>query len=228
MAMLEIEGLDVHYGGIHALRGVSLKVERGEIVTLIGANGAGKTTTLRAISGLIKPSAGVVRFDGQVITGVPPHAIVSRGLVHAPEGRVQQEQLVQRCLVNRLRFARDLARHPEILEEDVSDPIVVLGFPRSGTTVLQRMISADPAMQNLALWRVLNPAPLPDESPGQPLERIAIARATEQAIRTHNPALFTAHPMIAHEAEEALGELPESSYRSALGEAIGYVMDRRS
>lgn len=120
----------------------------------------------------------------------------------SPEGRLQQEQLVQRCLVNRLRFARDLAQHPEILEEDVGDPIVVLGFPRSGTTVLQRMISADPAMQNLALWRVLNPAPLPSERPGEPGERIAIARATEEALRTHNPALFTAHPMIANEAEE--------------------------
>ncbi|MBS1120425.1 MAG: livF [Deltaproteobacteria bacterium] len=86
-AMLEIEGLDVHYGGIHALRGVSLKVEAGEIVTLIGANGAGKTTTLRAISGLVKPTRGTVKFGGSVITGVAPHLIVGRGLVHAPEGR---------------------------------------------------------------------------------------------------------------------------------------------
>src|SRR3546814_9701318 len=61
----------------------------------------------------------------------------------SPEGREQQSQLVHRCLVNRLRFARDVDLHPEILQEDVSDPIVILGFPRSGTTVLQRMISAD-------------------------------------------------------------------------------------
>jgi branched-chain amino acid transport system ATP-binding protein len=86
-AMLEIEGLDVHYGGIHALRGVSLKVEAGEIVTLIGANGAGKTTTLRAISGLVKPTHGTVKFNGAPITGMAPHLIVGRGLVHAPEGR---------------------------------------------------------------------------------------------------------------------------------------------
>jgi branched-chain amino acid transport system ATP-binding protein len=72
VALLEIEGLDVHYGGIHALKGVSLKVEPGEVVTLIGANGAGKTTTLRAISGLVKPSAGVVRFGGSVIAHGPP------------------------------------------------------------------------------------------------------------------------------------------------------------
>ncbi|MBA3818196.1 MAG: ATP-binding cassette domain-containing protein, partial [Deltaproteobacteria bacterium] len=87
MALLEIAGLDVHYGGIHALKGVSLKVEAGEVVTLIGANGAGKTTTLRAISGLLKPSRGTVTFDGQAITGVAPHLIVGRGLIHAPEGR---------------------------------------------------------------------------------------------------------------------------------------------
>ncbi len=87
MSMLEIDNIDVHYGGIHALRGVSLKVEQGEIVTLIGANGAGKTTTLRAISGLIKPSKGTVKFNGQVITGTAAHVIVGRGLVMAPEGR---------------------------------------------------------------------------------------------------------------------------------------------
>jgi branched-chain amino acid transport system ATP-binding protein len=72
MALLEIEELDVHYGGIHALKGVSLKVEAGEVVTLIGANGAGKTTTLRAISGLVKPTRGVVRFADSVIAQGPP------------------------------------------------------------------------------------------------------------------------------------------------------------
>ena len=87
MAMLEIKNLDVHYGGIHALKGVSMKVEEGEVVTLIGANGAGKTTTLRAISGLVKPSGGSVKFGGKTITNVAPHVIVQRGLVHAPEGR---------------------------------------------------------------------------------------------------------------------------------------------
>jgi len=87
MALLEIDGLDVHYGGIHALKGVSMKVDAGEVVTLIGANGAGKTTTLRAISGLVKPSRGTVKFAGKPITSMPAHAIVERGLVHAPEGR---------------------------------------------------------------------------------------------------------------------------------------------
>jgi branched-chain amino acid transport system ATP-binding protein len=86
-ALLEIKGLDVHYGGIHALKGIDLRVETGEVVTLIGANGAGKTTTLRAVSGLIRPSAGTVRVCGQEVTGKPPHEIVKLGLAHAPEGR---------------------------------------------------------------------------------------------------------------------------------------------
>jgi branched-chain amino acid transport system ATP-binding protein len=87
MALLEVDDLHVHYGGIHALKGVSFKVEEGQVVTLIGANGAGKTTTLRAISGLLKPSRGAVRFAGKSITGIAAHNIVQLGLVHAPEGR---------------------------------------------------------------------------------------------------------------------------------------------
>jgi branched-chain amino acid transport system ATP-binding protein len=87
MPLLEISSLHVHYGAVHALQGVSLTVERGQIVTLIGANGAGKSTTLRAISGLIRPSSGFIKFDGQQIGGLPPHTIVGLGIAHAPEGR---------------------------------------------------------------------------------------------------------------------------------------------
>ncbi|MGV3661784.1 MAG: ABC transporter ATP-binding protein [Prosthecobacter sp.] len=86
--MLEIENLEVAYGSIKALHGISLKVPEKSIVTLIGANGAGKSTTLRAISGLVKSRGGVVRYDGQDITNMPAHTIVSRGLCHVPEGRM--------------------------------------------------------------------------------------------------------------------------------------------
>jgi len=87
MALLEVSGLDVHYGGIHALKGVSFTVEEGKIVALIGANGAGKTTTLRAISGLLKPSRGSILFNGRPIQGLAAHTIVEYGLAHVPEGR---------------------------------------------------------------------------------------------------------------------------------------------
>jgi len=86
--MLEISNLEVAYGAIKALHGVSLKVPEKSIVTLIGANGAGKSTTLRAISGLIKARAGQVKFEGEDITNLPPHEIVGRKLCHVPEGRM--------------------------------------------------------------------------------------------------------------------------------------------
>jgi branched-chain amino acid transport system ATP-binding protein len=84
--LLDIVDLHVHYGAIHALQGVSLRVPRGRIVTLIGSNGAGKSTTLRAISGLLRASGGAIRFDGRPLPG-SAHEIVRAGIAHAPEGR---------------------------------------------------------------------------------------------------------------------------------------------
>ena len=85
--ILEIRDLQVHYGGIEAVRGISLDVPEGEIVTLIGANGAGKSSTLRAIAGLVKPSAGKISFLDEDITGMDSSLIVSKGITLVPEGR---------------------------------------------------------------------------------------------------------------------------------------------
>ena len=85
--LLSLRSLEVSYGNIPALRGIDLDVEKGEIVTLIGANGAGKTTTLRSISGLLKPKHGEITFNGASINGVKPHVITARGISHVPEGR---------------------------------------------------------------------------------------------------------------------------------------------
>jgi len=85
--LLTVEGIKVHYGAIQALRGVSLSVGKGEVVALIGANGAGKTSTLRAVSGMLKPSAGRISLDARDITGMRAHQLVPRGMAHAPEGR---------------------------------------------------------------------------------------------------------------------------------------------
>jgi branched-chain amino acid transport system ATP-binding protein len=87
MSLLSLDGLTVRYGEIEALRGLSLAVDGGEVVTLLGGNGAGKSTTLRAISGLLKPVAGDVQFDGRSIAGLGPEAIVKLGIAHVPEGR---------------------------------------------------------------------------------------------------------------------------------------------
>ena len=85
--MLKVEGLSVHYGGIHALQGIDLEVRDGSVVSLIGANGAGKSTTLRSIVGLVKPSGGRVTWNGEALTGLATKDIVSRGVCLVPEGR---------------------------------------------------------------------------------------------------------------------------------------------
>src|SRR5436305_13084663 len=87
MALLEIEGVDAFYGRVQALHGVSLQLDRGEIVALIGSNGAGKTTTLRTVSGLMHPVRGKVTFDGVDITFTEPAKVVGMGICHSPEGR---------------------------------------------------------------------------------------------------------------------------------------------
>jgi len=114
--MLEIRDLHVNYGAISALHGISLKVAEGKIVTLIGANGAGKTTTLRAISGLVKPRAGVINFENHNIAGLAPHIIVGRGIAQSPEGRmvfanltvIENLQMGAYLRKDRGNFAKDL------------------------------------------------------------------------------------------------------------------------
>jgi len=87
VSLLEVEDLLVAYGAIEAVKGISLSVEAGQVVTLLGTNGAGKTTTLRTISGLLRPKSGQVRFDGDRLDGAPAHQVVERGVAHSPEGR---------------------------------------------------------------------------------------------------------------------------------------------
>ena len=85
--MVEVENIEVRYGAIRALKGVSFSARAGEIVALLGANGAGKTTTQRTISGMLRPAKGAIRFEGERIDGIPAHALVERGICHVPEGR---------------------------------------------------------------------------------------------------------------------------------------------
>ncbi len=85
--LLEIENLSLHYGAIAAVSGVSLAVEKGHIAAVVGANGAGKSTILKAISGLASPSAGTIRYKGEIISGLPAHIVARKGIAHVPEGR---------------------------------------------------------------------------------------------------------------------------------------------
>jgi len=118
MGMLQIDNIDTYYGNIRALKGVSLWVDEGEIVTLIGANGAGKTTTLDTISGLLKPRQGGIYLEGEPIHQLPPHAVVKRGVSGAPEGRkifrrltvLENLEMGAYVRTNRAGIARDLER----------------------------------------------------------------------------------------------------------------------
>ena len=107
MAMLTVRDLHVYYGNVHALKGISLDVEEGEIVTLLGANGAGKSTTLRTISGLLRPQNGEIHFDGTLLNTVPAHRIVDMGISQAPEGRQVFTTLTVQENLNMGAYSRD-------------------------------------------------------------------------------------------------------------------------
>jgi branched-chain amino acid transport system ATP-binding protein len=123
--MLELRDLEVCYGTISALQGVSANVEKGNIVTLVGANGAGKTTTLRTISGVVKARSGKILFDGEEITNLAPHKIVARGIAQAPEGRMIFANLT---VIENLRMGAYLRRDHNAIATDLE---YVFGiFPR--------------------------------------------------------------------------------------------------
>lgn len=122
MPLLEVEAIDVFYEAIQALRGVSLRVEHGEMVALLGANGAGKTTTLRTISGLLAPAGGTIRMEGQPIGGLEPQDVVRHGVAHLPEGR---ELFPTLTVEENLRFGylprrKDKAGYPDALDDAFS------------------------------------------------------------------------------------------------------------
>ncbi len=155
MALLEVDAVDAAYGRIRALQAVSLRVERGEIVTLIGANGAGKTTTLRAISGLIKPTGGSIRFDGADVTRESPDAIVRRGIGHAPEGRRVFARMTVRENLELGAYTRTLKSE---YDEDYARVLAI--FPRLKERLLQKSGTLSGGEQQmLAMARALMSRP---------------------------------------------------------------------
>ena len=123
--MLKINDINVFYGAIHAIKDVSLEVNKGEIVTLIGANGAGKSTILRTISGLLKPKSGTIQFEGQEIAGMPAHEIVKTGISQVPEGRrIFAEMSVQ----ENLELGAFIRKDKDGIKEDMEK--VFVRFPR--------------------------------------------------------------------------------------------------
>jgi branched-chain amino acid transport system ATP-binding protein len=155
MALLELEAVDAQYGRIRALQGVSLHVEAGEIVTLIGANGAGKTTTLRAISGLLRASGGTLRFEGRSIARVTPDEIVRRGIGHSPEGRRVFARMSVRENLELGAYTRNSKAE---FETDLEN--VLATFPRLRERLLQRSGTLSGGEQQmLAIGRALMSRP---------------------------------------------------------------------
>jgi branched-chain amino acid transport system ATP-binding protein len=155
VALLEIDGIDAAYGRIRALQGVTLHVDQGEIVTLIGANGAGKTTTLRSISGLIKPTKGSIRFDGQDLLKLSPDQIVKLGISHSPEGRRVFARMTIRENLELGAFTRSSKAE---IEEDFET--VFRTFPRLKERVSQKAGTLSGGEQQmLAIGRALMSRP---------------------------------------------------------------------
>jgi branched-chain amino acid transport system ATP-binding protein len=153
--MLSLREVDVHYGPIQALHGVSLAVEQGEIVALIGANGAGKSTTLSLISGLLRPSCGEVLFEGESLATVPAHAIVARGICHVPEGRRVFADLT---VVENLEMGAYLVRGRGRVAEALADVFAL--FPRLAGRRRQRAGTLSGGEQQmLAIGRALMTRP---------------------------------------------------------------------
>ncbi len=125
MTMLEVRDIEVYYGMIQAIRGISFEVKEGEVIALIGANGAGKTTTLQTITGLVAPKKGSIYFEGQDITHVPAHKIVSMGMAHVPEGRRVFSQL---SVLDNLKLGAYTRKDKNEIEETLAR--VYKRFPR--------------------------------------------------------------------------------------------------
>jgi hypothetical protein len=161
-------------------------------------------TTVRGLLKAARVGAGLDDFgDPQFMTGL--NRVVD-GFRNEAQLTVLGKQMafggLLNMLVNRLRYVRDVRQHPEILEERIVEPIVVLGLPRTGTTKLQRVLSADAQSQSLTYWRMMNPAPFPGEVPGEPQERIAAAEAAVQVLATQFPGFMARHPTEARQPDE--------------------------
>lgn len=153
--MLELHELTVAYGGIIALHGISLRVEKGSIVTLVGGNGAGKTTTLRTISGLVKPRSGRISYDGEEIAGMPAHQIVARGIAQSPEGRMVFANL---SVLENLRMGAYLRRDKAGIAKDLDYVFSV--FPRLKERIKQTAGTLSGGEQQmLAIGRALMSKP---------------------------------------------------------------------
>ena len=177
MALLEVRDIETYYGNIQALKGVSLDVEEGEIVTLIGSNGAGKSTTLRSISGLTPPRTGSIRFNGEEIGETPPQEIVQMGISQSPEGRKTFQRMTVR---ENLELGAYLRRDTAGIQEDLARVFDL--FPRLEERERQKAgTMSGGEQQMLAIGRALmaNPKLLLLDEPSMGIAPILVDRIYE-------------------------------------------------
>jgi len=199
--MLSLRDLQVGYGQVPVIKGIDLDVAEGEIVTLIGANGAGKTTLLNAISGLLRPTEGEIRFCGERIDGLPPEQVVRRRLVHVPEGRkVFRNLTVHECL----RMGGLTRRDRTAVQRDIAD--IYIRFPRLGErrTQLAGTLSGG-EQQMLAFGRALvaQPKLLLLDEPSMGLAPLVVQSVAELILEIRNRGVTIL--LIEQNAELALG-----------------------
>lgn len=172
MSMLELNDVHTYYGNIHALKGISLSVTKGEIVTLIGSNGAGKTTTLRTIQGLIRPRTGSIKLEGEELTKLPPHLITERGVSQSPEGRLIFPRMT---VLENLEMGAFSRRDKDGIQRDLERVFVL--FPRLKERVKQKGGTLSGGEQQmLAMGRALmaNPRVLLLDEPSMGLAPILV------------------------------------------------------
>ena len=163
-------------------------------------------TSVDGLMAAAKLEAGLSDFgDLHFLTGL--RRFVEAAPVEAKLNAIGEQMVyggIAKLLVNRLRYVQDIKTHPEILNEKITKPIVILGLPRTGTTKLQRVLSASPQVQRMDYWRITNPAPFPNEEPGNPRERINAALAVENMLTSQFPGWMARHPTEALEPDEEL------------------------
>jgi branched-chain amino acid transport system ATP-binding protein len=185
--LLKVEDINTYYGKIHALKGVSVEVKQGEIVTLIGANGAGKSTTLKTISGQLAPKTGSIEYEGARINGIPPHVVTARGIIQVPEGR---RIFARMTVMENLEMGAFLRSDKEGIKADLDHVFEM--FPRLKERVAQKGGTLSGGEQQmLAMGRSMmsNPKLLMLDEPSMGLAPVVVELIFENIQKLHNDGI---------------------------------------